>query len=539
MSTQLDSRDNRESIDRVSLLFSIVLLVVITLISGSMAIYVVSDSGIKDAINLMNAAIKIKNSSSEVNDYDEIIRKARSGMFASFDRYTSYVSKSQFETIDEEFTGEYSGIGISVVKDEKGLLVMSVRENSPAKDKGLSAGDVILSVDSILLADVSISDASSMLRGKSKSEVDIIVLRQTSTGDDTLNLIIPREQIPLLRVPFAGIREDSILYIRLLNFEMGASEDISSALDSLLGVDGKLAKGIILDLRGNPGGLFSEALRVSDLFLDKGEKIAGTEGKSIWESEQYFSNHDDKSFGLPMAVLVDDNSASSAEITAGALSQSGRAILVGDTTFGKGLVQGFIKLPDGDGLRITISRYYVGDSLFLNRFDSTLKEDGQGLIPTHYFDYNSRAKLLTELENSLILHRFVFKNKREIVATEKSTNSEKEWVQKLNVYAEESGFSYISKTTTMTEILYISAVYEQSSRKLSDIARKLNNKSKSLDGNAYLNAKSQIFSRMKEIALEAELGSYFAYKNFKVKEMPIINYAASLLKETRKMKVEN
>ncbi len=410
--------NNRE---KAALLFSAFILVIITLVSGGMAIYVVSDPGISNAVTLTRAAYKIRDNYPEEYDFSRLIDNARRGMLSQFDRYTGYLEKSQFENLDEEFTGEYSGIGVSVVKDDDGLMIMSIRENGPSGNIGLLTGDVIIVVDSQSIESASVIQSTKLLRGKAGTEVAITVHRKFSF--DTLHFTITRGKIPLLHIPFAGYRADSILYIRLLDFEMGASSDLNAALDSLLSeADRKNAKGLILDLRGNPGGLFSEAYRVSDIFLEKGISIVGTSGRSRWDSERFYSESPDKTRGLPMAILVDNGSASSAEITAGALKEAGRAILIGDTTFGKGLVQGFIRFQDGDGLRLTISRYFVGDSLYLNRIDSDLNESGDGLIPDFYFEQETKSNLLMSLDNSLLLNRFVYENKIEIIAAIENNN---------------------------------------------------------------------------------------------------------------------
>ncbi|MDF1544219.1 MAG: S41 family peptidase, partial [bacterium] len=290
-------------------------------------------------------------------------------------------------------------------------------------------------------------------------------------------------------------------------------------------------RGMILDLRSNPGGLFSEARRVADLFLEDGTRIVGTTGRSRWENQRFYASGSDQIEGLPMAVIVDRGSASSSEVVAGALQQAGRAILVGDTTYGKGLVQGFIRFPDGDGLKLTISRYYVGDSLYLNQFDSVLNEIGQGLAPDYWFEFSDRNPAFYDLERSLLLFRFAESNKQQILASIDSAHGEPAWLDEFIDYAKEEGFEYRSECSDEIEFLLAFAKASKSSDKFQAHLEKLREKSEALDRSELQRHRDYLSRRLRQLAIQSSYGEYESYRQVLVVEQPVIRHAASLLAE--------
>ncbi|MEE8149601.1 MAG: S41 family peptidase, partial [candidate division Zixibacteria bacterium] len=344
------------SFDKRALILTLFFLMVTIGIAGVMGVIVISDPAVKYSQNFAKAAKIVRDVYPDTINWQSAMLSAREAMFAQLDQFSSYIEKEQLDQFVDELSGGYHGIGISVTGDEDGLLIVSVREGGPAAREGILAGDIILAAGSINLAGKSTSEATRIIKGEENTKVKARIFRPTTS--DTLDFEITRERIDFLHVPFAGMTPDSFVYIRLLDFDAGATEDLSNAVDSLVHENPLTVKGLILDLRDNPGGLFEEARKTVDLFTQKNEFIVGSSGRSRWENEEFFSERKSDLAQLPLAIIVNDGSASSAEIVAGALKYSGRAVIVGDTTFGKGLVQEYFRMQDGDGLRLTISRYF-------------------------------------------------------------------------------------------------------------------------------------------------------------------------------------
>ncbi|MDF1546033.1 MAG: PDZ domain-containing protein, partial [bacterium] len=216
-------------LDRKSLLLTVLFVLIISVSAAGMAIYVLTDQGIKDAFLMSRVAGEIRDLFPEEYDHTELILSARNAMLERLDRYSGYIDKSRFERLNEELSGGYDGLGITIVQDSLGLVIVSVRENGPAATAGLMTGDIITQADSTLITGMNSSEATRHLRGKEGTEVSLVIWRPAIK--DTLQISVTRERIPLLHIPFAGITPDSMLYVRLLDFESGASDDLESALD--------------------------------------------------------------------------------------------------------------------------------------------------------------------------------------------------------------------------------------------------------------------------------------------------------------------
>jgi len=518
-------------LDRKFFLLSMVLLALVVLIAGGMGVYVLSDPGIGQAYTFARATLKII----ERHGYDvvesDLIASARRAIFDRLDRYSSYVESAQFERLDEELTGHYSGIGITVIRHEQGLLIMSVRENGPAGETGLLTGDVIIAADSVALAGISADSATSLLRGEEGTSVLVRVFRPVTK--DTVEVKITRRRIPLLHIPFAGCTPDSLVYIRLLDFEAGASEDVKSAFDSLINGKGHSPRprGLILDLRGNPGGLFAEAYETADLFLEEGAFIVGTDARSRWNEREFYATGTDLTDGLPLAIIIDRGSASSAEIVAGALKQAGRAVLVGDTTFGKGLVQGFTRFPDGDGLRLTIARYYFDNDLYLNDFDSTLNDTGHGLVPDYYFSSDETHPFVRALDYSLLLQQFANQHQDEIITAAEEGELKNDWLERFASFAKQNDFTYASTVTRLAELLADLAEIEQSSNDTKQATKRILDLARQDDQSQFRMHTDYIKMRLKQIAFERKFGAYRAYRDVIVPQRPVIRFASRVLLE--------
>ncbi|HUV29791.1 MAG TPA: S41 family peptidase [Acidobacteriota bacterium] len=518
-----------QSFNRRIVLLSVLFMFLLVGICGTMAVYVLSDRGLHRAVSLAHLAVEVEHMYSGQLDWDGMFRSAMDEMFLQLDRYSSYVEPELFEQMDEEMTGSYGGIGVTVIPHQRGLMIMSVREGGPASRGGLLTGDVIIQADGVVLAQVSPERASSLLRGREDTEVAVKVLRPVS--DDTLLLDITRSRIDLMHVPFAGFTPDSILYLRLLDFDAGASEELAEALDSLLADRKRTPCGVILDLRGNPGGLFAEAYRTANLFLEAGRFIVGTDSRSRWNREAHYSSGQDRTGGLPMAVMVDRGTASAAEIVAGALRQLGRAVLVGDTTFGKGLVQGFTRFPDGSGLRLTISRYYLDGDVYLNEFDSTLNDTGHGLVPDHYLRSVERSEFPRALENSLLLYKFAHEHQDEIIAASDGFRLSDDWLRRLERFAVRENFRFVSRATRGAQLLVDLSRLERARIQTVKAVGELLRRARADDARQFAKYADYIKMRLQQIACERRFGTYEAYARVLIHQRPEIQTASRLLRE--------
>lgn len=503
----------------LSALFSFLLV----LLCGSLGLIVLTDPDIERAFILPTVALQIERAYSGQVNWNDMLRSARQSMFSELDRYSEYIEPEQFLQMDEEMTGGYSGIGVTVVKHELGLLVMSVREDGPSAKVGLMTGDIITAVDSISIADLEIQQASQRLRGVTGTPVLLGLYRPVS--EDTLSVTVIRDRLVFQHIPFAGYTPENVIYIRLLDFDAGASSHLYFVLDSLLNKTSTKATGVILDLKGNPGGLFSEAYQTASLFLDEGKFVVGTDARSKWNEESHSATGKDVTNGLPLAIIVDRGSASASEIVAGSLKQAGRAVLVGDTTFGKGLVQGFTRFPDGSGVRLTISRYYLEGNVYLNTFDSTLSETGTGLAPDYYVEFPERDPFIAAVERSLLLPQFAYEHQDEILAGPPPLGPDSTWAEQFAVYARSHGFTYSSPRTLSSKRLLRIAEESHSSPRVIAASRELVALDIRRDAEQFQRFNDYLDMRLQQLAYERKFGTQQAYQQIVIRHRPEIRAA--------------
>ncbi|MBM9536992.1 S41 family peptidase [Desulfobulbus alkaliphilus] len=290
-----------------------------------------------------------------VDDVDsgKVINAAITGMLSSLDPHSAYMSPEDFRDLEEETSGSFSGIGIEISIRDGILTAVAPIEGSPADREGIQPGDQIIRINGELTKAMSLLDAVKKLRGEKGTMVTITILREG--WQNTRDLTLIREAIPLYSVRTMEL-EPGFFSIRISNFQATTTRDIRNALNSMSRKPP--VRGVILDLRNNPGGLLDQAVKVADLFLDQGI-IVSTRGRDK-EEQIVFRAHDDGGRNdFPMVVLVNSGSASGSEIVAGALQDHKRAIILGTPTFGKGSVQTILPLPDGSGIRLTTAKYYT------------------------------------------------------------------------------------------------------------------------------------------------------------------------------------
>ena len=313
----------------------------------------------------------------------ELMDTAIKNMLEDLDPYTKFLNEQDVEAYRINNAGEYSGIGALVRSYKDKLLIVEPHEGYPADKAGLKAGDEIIQIGDIKVADFD-DNASELLKGANGTSVSITYKRQGKTNTTT----ITREGIEVDAVPFYRMIDDVTGYIVLSKFNAKASDQTKSAL---LDLKGKGAKKIILDLRDNPGGLLSEAINVTNLFVPKGELIVTTKSKVKKFNREYRTNNQAIDTEIPLVVLVNGSSASASEIVSGSLQDLDRAVIMGARSFGKGLVQRPLKLTYGTQLKVTISRYYTSSGRCIQALDYWNRDDsGNAVRNTQFKDYTTR-----------------------------------------------------------------------------------------------------------------------------------------------------
>ncbi len=286
-------------------------------------------------------------------DTQDVIEGAIRGMLMTLDPHSSFMNPDDFKELQVETKGSFSGIGIEITIKDGILTVVSPIEGTPAYEKGIKAGDKIIKIENEPTKDMSLMDAVKRLRGFKGTPVTISVHRQGWTELQEITII--RDVIPIHSVK-AKILEPGFAYVRITNFQSQTSKDLKKSLKSL--TKETEIKGLILDLRNNPGGLLDQSVKISDLFLEEG-LIVFTKGRHTNQDMEFKAHSTGTLYSFPIVVLVNEGSASASEIVAGALQDNKRALVLGTQTFGKGSVQTIIPMNDGAGLRLTTARYYT------------------------------------------------------------------------------------------------------------------------------------------------------------------------------------
>jgi len=310
---------------------------------------------------------------------EKLIEKSINEMLQSLDPYTVYIPESDIDDFNFATTGKYGGIGSLIRKSGDFAVISEVYKNFPADLAGLKVGDIIHAIDDKSIKGLALTKISDQLKGLPDTKVGITIKRY---GIDTLfTITFIRQKIHITGVPYYGMLDKNIGYIRLSNFTQDCSKDVKNALTDLK--KKKSLKSLILDLRGNPGGLLMEAVNVSNHFIDKGQKIVSTKGKIKQFDETYKAKNLPIDTQIPLIVLVNQGSASASEIVAGAFQDIDRAIIIGTRTFGKGLVQTTRPLSYNSQLKVTTAKYYIPSGRCIQALDySNRNEDGSvGHIP--------------------------------------------------------------------------------------------------------------------------------------------------------------
>jgi len=305
-------------------------------------------------------------------DPGKLIKSAMDEMLQTLDPYTNYIPESEIEDFQFMTTGQYGGIGAMITKRDEYIYISEPYEGFPAQKSGLMAGDKILEVNNISVKGKSTEEVSKLLKGQPNTNVSILIERKYI--NEPFEVSFKREKVTVGSVPYFGLLENNIGYVKLRSFTRNCSNDLKNAI---LKLKEQSATSLILDLRGNPGGLLNESVKIANFFVNQGEDIVSTKGKiKSWE-KVYTATNKPIDTEIPLVVLIDQSSASASEIVSGSLQDLDRAVIVGKRSFGKGLVQQTRKLSYNSQLKLTVAKYYIPSGRCIQALDySNRNEDG-------------------------------------------------------------------------------------------------------------------------------------------------------------------
>ena len=347
-----------------------------------------NESDIYKKIDLFGEVLeKINEEYVEEIDQSKSMDSAINGLLQSLDPYSAYLSPEDFEEMQTETSGEFGGLGIEVSMEAGVVKVITPIDDTPASRAGLKAGDYIVKINDVQVQGKTLAEAVELMRGPVGSDIEITVRRRGVKKAMTFN--ITREIIQIQSVK-TDLIEKNIGYLRLTSFNENSAQQIKKRINEL--DDNQKLKGYILDLRNNPGGLLSQAIKITDYFLNDGE-IVSTKSRKSSENRKWFAKKGDITNGKPLIVLINYGSASASEIVAGALKDHKRAIVLGENSYGKGSVQSIIPLRNNGAVRLTIAKYYLPSG-------SSISE--VGVTPDIQIDEESEDfKIKTESDNQL------------------------------------------------------------------------------------------------------------------------------------------
>jgi len=329
-------------------------IVTIILLNVSSKVYSQNIDKLYEKIDLFSEVLEtIQNEYVEDVDQAEAMDSAINGLLQSLDPYSSYMNQETFEESQSETAGEFGGLGIEVSMEAGVVKVITPIDDTPASRAGIKAGDYIVKINAEQVRGKTLMEAVNLMRGPVGTSIEITVRRKGLKKAKIIKII--REIIEIKSV-ISKLIDNKVGYLRLRAFNQNSSNQLIKEISKI--EKNKKLVGYILDLRNNPGGLLTQAIEISNFFLNDGE-IVSTKGRKKRENRKFFAKKGDKINGKPLIVLINNGSASASEIVAGALQDQKRAILLGETTYGKGSVQSIIPLKNRGAIRLTVSKYYL------------------------------------------------------------------------------------------------------------------------------------------------------------------------------------
>ena len=308
-----------------------------------------------DIRNFVEILERVKQEYVEPVDESALMQNAIRGMLSGLDPHSSYLDASEFKEMQINTSGRFGGLGIEVQMEDGFVKVVTPIDDTPAARAGLQPGDLIIKLDDTQVKGLSLTDAVNRMRGEPGSQIRLTILREKQ--DAPFVVTLTRDVINVQSVK-RRLLEPGYGYVRITQFRNDAGKDLEDALSKLVAENKAPLRGLVLDLRNNPGGLLTAAVEVTDVFQDSG-LVVYTQGREKTSRQDFPSKPGDSLRGAPMVVLVNGGSASASEIVAGALQDNKRALVVGTRTFGKGSVQTVLPLPSGDAIKLTTARYYT------------------------------------------------------------------------------------------------------------------------------------------------------------------------------------
>ena len=418
---------------------------------------------------------------------DQLIQAGVDEMCNSLDPYTDYITEENMADYRTQTTGRYGGIGAIIGTRGEWVTITDPYDGFPAAKAGLRAGDKILSIDNKPAKKLASDDVSHMLKGKAGTNVVVKISRLGADGKEVeQTYTLTREEIKIKNVPYYGTVSKEIGYIRLTGFTEKASTEVRNALNILINKD--KIKGLVLDLRGNPGGLLNEAINIANVFVDKNVEIVSTKGRTEEQNKQYPTLNDPVDTKIPMTILVDGGSASAAEIVTGSMQDLDRAVVIGQRTYGKGLVQSTHPLPFNAKLKITTAKYYIPSGRCIQAInyadraaDGSVKRkadslkvafktlggrtvyDGVGIDP----DIKMEAEKLSQIAIALITKNLIFdyatqyRAKNEAIGSAKNFQLSDKDYDEFVAYVNKQGFTYETRSEKLIDQLKATAEKEK------------------------------------------------------------------------------
>ena len=469
----------------------------------------------------------------------ELMDSAIKNMLKDLDPYTVFMNEQDVEAARINNTGDYTGIGASIKTLKDKLIVVEPYKGYPADESGLKAGDEITKVDNVLVSDFK-QNSGDLLKGAQGSEVTVTFNRQGKTQTAT----ITRQEVEIKAVPLYKMLENNIGYLALSKFTNKAALETSNAIN-LLKSDG--ADKLVLDLRGNPGGLLNEAIKIVNLFVPKGQLVVTTKSKVEKYNQTYFTKNEPLDLDIPLVVLIDGGSASASEIVSGSLQDLDRAVVIGTRSFGKGLVQRPKPLTYGTQLKVTISRYYTPSGRCIQALDYWNRDEDGNAVRTQQENFNefktkngrsvfdgggvqpdieiSDSKLSkitkTIVEDDLIFNyatNYFYNNSLIDLSSFKLTDSD---FNSFKTYLKSNNFSFETKTERALEKAMVIALEEELANDLSPSYNNLTNQLSALKNQAIDDNKNQIIALLeneiiKRYFYREGMYSYFLQNNTEV-----------------------
>jgi carboxyl-terminal processing protease len=481
----------------------------------------------------------------------ELMDRAITGMLEDLDPYTVYWTEQEVEDARINNSGEYTGIGAAARTIDKKIIIVEPYKDYPADKAGLKAGDQIIQIGDISLADFD-DDAGELLKGAPGSKVNITFLRQGKKQTTSLT----REAIAVKAVPFSKLINGNTGYIVLSKFNRKTTIETKKALEDLI-EDG--AQNIILDLRGNPGGLLNEAINVVNLFVDKGEVITTTKSVIKKYNKSYETRNDPVDTQIPLVVLVNGRSASASEIVSGAIQDLDRGVVVGARSFGKGLVQRPKKLTYGTQLKITISRYYTPSGRCIQALDywnrdengdpvraepdeySAFKTkggrtvyDGGGILPDVQLETSKFSPITTALlkDNAIFNYATEYHYKNNLTDWANFSFSDNDFQAFIN-YLNKNGFSYQTETEKAFEKAFNKSKSDELQGEITDAYKNLQQRIAAVKQRELLDKKAEIVSLLKDEILKRYFYREGLYE-YQVVNNPEIKEALAVLNDSNR-----